>query len=357
MMYPYILDLQLFADNPNANIHVTELVDGHSGTEATTELSAEMKTYYEKDLLEAAEPALVYAQFGEKKSIPRNGGHTIEWRKMSNLPKIHDEELLEGVTPDGQQVTVEALTARVHQYGGYLTLSDWLDLTAIDPMQRAFAKRIGAQAGQTLDSVVRENLLTEPMFLYADKVDAEGNATEVTADSQIDNTALLTPDVVYRAVSILASNNARPIGDSYVAIVHPSVAVDFMRSEEWIEAQKYANPEKIYRGEIGMFGGVRFVQTTEAKIWGNAGAAGGADGNYSVYGTLFLADGAYSVTDIAGGGLEYIAKGLGSAGTEDPLNQRSTVGWKASLTAKVLYPEYMLWVKHGSKTMPTAKSN
>ena len=59
------------------NVHTT-------GTES---LSAEMKLYYDSELLHAAGPRLVHGQFGQKKPIPRGRGKTIEFRKFSQLPK------------------------------------------------------------------------------------------------------------------------------------------------------------------------------------------------------------------------------------------------------------------------------
>jgi N4-gp56 family major capsid protein len=59
---------------------------------------------------------------------------------------------------------------------------------------------------------------------------------------------------------------------------------------------------------------------------------------------------AYGITDIEGMGLEHIVKQRGSAGSADPLNQRSTVGWKATKTAERLVEEYMLRFEHSSET-------
>jgi N4-gp56 family major capsid protein len=95
-----------------------------------------------------------------------------------------------------------------------------------------------------------------------------------------------------------------------------------MRDPEWIDAHKYATPENLYEGEIGEIGGVRFVQTTEAKIY-----EGG------VFGTLVFGEGAYGTTEIAGGGMETIVKQKGSAGTADPLDQRSSVGYTLAFAA------------------------
>ena len=72
---------------------------------------------------------------------------------------------------------------------------------------------------------------------------------------------------------------------------------------------------------------------------------GGGKSGRAVYSTLVLADNAYGVTDIEGGGLQHIVKNLGSAGSADPLNQRATVGWKAIKTAERLVEPYMVRIE------------
>ena len=107
---------------------------------------------------------------------------------------------------------------------------------------------------------------------------------------------------------------------------------------------KVYDPKDWYEGEIGRIAGVRFVETTEAKIF-----TGG------VYSTLVLADNAYGVTDVEGGGLQHIVKQLGSAGTADPLNQRASVGWKAIKTAERLVEQFMVRIE--SKCTFTGAAN
>ena len=58
--------------------------------------------------------------------------------------------------------------------------------------------------------------------------------------------------------------NADPIGDSYIAIIHPYAAYDLKTCKEFIEAHKYADPDTMYRGEIGKLGNIRFIETSEA---------------------------------------------------------------------------------------------
>ena len=332
-----VLKLQLFAD---LNVQTT----------GTADLSVEMKTFYDMTLIDLAEPQLVHAQFGQKRPIPKNGGKTIEFRQFSALPKALTP-LTEGVTPNGRNVKATAKMAAISQFGDYVTVSDLLELTAIDNVILETTGLIASQAGRTLDTVVRNVILGGTNVLYQPKADG----TEVTSRSNLDKTCLLTPATVRRAAGILKRVNAPKIEGKYVSIIHPDVATDLMGTTEWQEAQKYVHPEKLYEGEVGELYGVRFVETTEAKIWKDSDDA--PDG-LGVYGCLFVAKNAYGVTDITGGGLEHIVKQKGSAGTADPLNQRSTIGWKENgYTACRLVEEYMLRVECTSSMSESAEAN
>ena len=75
--------------------------------------------------------------------------------------------------------------------------------------------------------------------------------------------------------------------------------------------------------------------------------SGASDGGL-VYSTLFLGQNAYGDVELSGGGLESIVKQRGSGGTADPLNQRSTVGWKAAKAAVILTDAFMIRVESRS---------
>ena len=308
------LDLQLFAE-----------------TNVTTEsgLSAENKTFYDMTLIDEAGPNLVHDQFAQKRPIPANGGKKIEFRKFAALPKA-TAPLTEGVTPGGKKLQVTTVDAEVAQYGDYIMQSDVLELTAIDNTIVEATKILGRQAGMTLDTITRNVMHTGTNVYYAPK----GDGTPVTSREELDDSCRLTVALVKRIVAFLRANNAPRINGDYVAIIHPYVAYDLMSDPEWIEAHKYATPENIYEGEIGKVAGVRFVETSEAKVY-----EGG------VFGCLFLGDGAYGVTEVTGGGLETIIKQKGSAGTADPLDQRSSIGWKALRTAQILVEPYLVRVE------------
>ena len=301
-----VFNLQAFANEVQ-----TTLLEG---------LSPEMKTFYDMALLDEAGPALVHEQFGKKKPIPQGGGKTIEFRKFLPLDKAM-APLTEGVTPNGKSLRVDTVTATISQYGDYITQSDMLELTSIDNTIVEATKLLGRQAGLTLDTVVRNILHSGTNVTYCPKV-VDGEETEITSRSALTEGCQLTVDVVMQVVAKLRAQNAPTIGGKYVAIIHPHVAYDLMRDPEWINAHKYATPENLYEGEIGEIAGVRFVQTSEAKIY---------DGG--IYGSLFMGADAYGVTEVTGGGLQTIVKQKGSAGTADPLDQRSSVGYTLAKVA------------------------
>lgn len=311
------------------------LFDGEPVINTTTSegLTDEMKTYYSDYLIDMAEPELVHDQFAQKHPIPKNGGKTIQFRKYSPLSSDINERLLtEGKTPGGQNLSMTVLEATVAQYGGYIELSDMLLLTAIDNNLVQATRLLGSQAGRVLDAITREEMANTTNEQFA-----SGNVSGMAQLSSTNKEHYLTVAAVKRAVRTLKRYNAPKIDGSYIAIVHTDVAHDLMNDPEWRYPHEYKDTENIYEGEIGKVHGVRFVETSEGKVYDKAGASGS-----DVYATFVFGADAYGTTDISGGGLEHIVKQLGSAGSSDPLNQRATVGWKATKVSKLLVPEYIV---------------
>ena len=322
------INLQLFAEM-------------NTNTTLSAGLSAENKTFYDKTLIVEAQANLIHDQFAQKRPIPKNGGKKAEFRKFASLPK-QTTPLTEGVTPDGKSLEVTAVEAEVSQYGDYVVYSDMLDLTAIDPVVTEAVKVLGNQAGITLDTITRNVLQSGTNVFYASK----GDGTEVTSRSGLDNTCVITAKDVKKMAAFLKKVNAPKIDGSYVAIVHPFVAFDLQNDPEWIQAHTYTDTENIYEGELGKLGGVRFFESSEAKIY--------ADG---VFGCLFLGANAYGVTEIEGGGLQTIIKQLGSSGVADALNQRASIGWKCAKTAEILIPSYLIRYECKSALSGEAEEN
>ena len=215
-------------------------------------------------------------------------------------------------------------------------------MTALDPVVNEATKLIARQAGETLDTITRDIINAGTNVMYA-----QGNASArptsrdgVTYTSATNNNNLTVNDIKL-AVRALKRQDAPKIRGDYVAIIHPDVAYDLMKDPEWLSPKQYVDTQDIYNGEIGKLYGVRFIENTRAKTF----TVGSGESAKTVYSTLVIGDDAYGTTKVANGGLEHIVKPLGSGGSSDPLNQRATVGWKATKTAKILVQQYMIRIE------------
>lgn len=351
---PFKLQPQLFSgDDP-------VVVNPNTQTTSTSGLSNENKTYYHDTLIDNAEPYLVHDQFAQEINIPEHGGKTVEVRYFDVLNK-NVTALTEGVTPDGTSLSMGVKNATVSQYGGYVTLSDVINVTAIDPMLVQATKAMGSQAGRSLDTITRNVITAGTNVLYCPgkeedpDYDGEGDAPIIdyqpTARAELNSTCKLDVDTILRAAAMLENNLAETINGSYVAIIHPLVKYDLMRNPEFIEWHKYASPEELFRGEIGMIGNVRFVVSTEARIV----KASSASDAMSVFITMVIGKDAYATTYARGLGLEHIVKPLGAG--EDPLNQRATAGWKATKAALRLKEQNMVRIESACTLGLSAAAN
>lgn len=302
-------------------------------TNASPAIDSSIQKYYDKKLLDRLVARFVHLQFGQKRPIPKNGGKTINFRKYSAFAAA-TSALTEGVTPAGKAISLSEKTATIAQYGDFVEVSDMLDMTHIDPVLDEVADILGEQAADTLDQIVRDIVAAGTNVQYANNA---------TSRNTVDGTDILTVDEIRQAVRTLKNNKVQPLGDGkYVAIIHPNAVYDLQGDDRWINANQYAGSTNIFSGEIGMIHGVRFVETTNTKIFAAAGT-----NNADVYATMVMGMDAYGIVDVAGSAaVQNIVKPHGSAGTADPLNQRATSGWKALFTACRLTEEAIVRIEH-----------
>lgn len=390
--------------NPNYNANLTT----SPGLEPATQ------EFYNRHLLEEIKPKLIHAQFGQQISIGRNRGKTVHFRKWTPFPAI-TQPLVEAIVPDGQTLAMTDMSATVDSYGGYVTISDQLDMTAIDPVVSETIELLADQGALSVDHIVRRELHGQ-----ATNVQYAGGAGSLGA---ITAANVLTMEEVRKAVRTLKKNKAKPFSRNgkqhYVAIVSPDTVFDLQADEKWEKVSLYQDKENIYSGEIGRMYGVVFVESLEAMTYGgmvmsaettvasyasgtktvvlnralnddeadalvaagvvsingNALSVASARGNtivldgtvgtapaagnaveivgpgsagVPVASTLVFGRDAYGVVSMDNANVQSIVKPAGSAGTADPLNQASTVGWKINnFGAKLLEPGWMVQILHG----------
>ena len=296
-------------------------------------LSAGMQTYYNRELLRTFEPNLVHLQFGDEHRMPPHSGLVMNMRKLIPL-ETNTKALSEGDPGESVMMAETEVTVQLQQYGEYARCTDKLDLTHLDMDIMRRTKLFGDAGARSIDAVVREELAKCANVIYAG---GKASRAELTAADK------LTSREPRKAVKTLKKNHAQTFGGYYVAIIGPDTMYDLQEDEAFVKVSQYQDKENIYMGEVGRLFGVRLVETTEAKIFEGTGADG-AD----VASVIVLGQYAYGVTSLKGAKPRVIVKPAGSAGTADPLDQISTVGWKMDgFGAKLLQPEYAVRIECG----------
>ncbi|MBQ7624288.1 MAG: N4-gp56 family major capsid protein [Clostridia bacterium] len=194
---------------------------------------------------------------------------------------------------------------------------DWKAPHTYANAENTYSGEIGKIAGCRFIETSEAKIFHAPDLLCADGETAPvRNLTAASSSSSGTKTVTVTEDMTAAQAQALVGRKV--IIGNYLYTVE-SVASKVLTLTENLAAAVAAN-DVLYPGEAG-------------------------DKGRDVYATLILGENAYGTTEIAGEGLSHIVKQLGSAGTADPLNQRATVGWKASKVAKRLVEEYMVRVE------------
>lgn len=284
-------------------------------TQTYGNLTAEQKTFYDRTLLSRLLPNLTFLKYGQKRPMPKNEGDTINFRRFNSLD-VPAASLTEGVTPDGDNLSITAVTATVAQEGNWVRLSDKISMVGIDPVLTESAALMGENAAKTLETRCADVIFKGTSQQFA------GGAASAAA---IAAGKVVNSKEIKKAVRTLRNNNAEPLeGGYYIGFCDPSVAYDLQNDSLWQDISKYNGAENIMKGEIGRIHGVRFILTTMCPTDATTATAG------TLHKTLIVGKDAYGVVDVNGSSKpEIIIKPTGSAGTEDPLNQRASVGWKA----------------------------
>ena len=305
-----------------SNGYVYNASDNTLGTSGNN-LSATKEKFYSDYVLKNAKANLVHNQFGDQFVIPRGNGKMVSVRGMNPYP-VATTPLQEGIPPAGNKMDLREVNCPVAQYGGYTPHTDMLSLINCNPLALMDSEELGSQAGRTVDILTREVLNAGTMVLYSPNV-IDGVENKVTSRGSLTTSAKFTLKDIFRAARFLKRNNAPTFeGGYYVAIVHPDVEMDVLTSKGFKETTVYTeHVKRLFTGEIGAVGSVRFVRSSEAKVFKGEGADG-----IDVYSTLVLGKHAYATAKIDGGNLKHIIKPLGSAGSADPLDQIASRGWK-----------------------------
>lgn len=278
LLKDFVFDLFMFdAATPTrgltaASIGVTE---GNQGTIATAtingvlpsggvaaKLAPAIMQVYSKEILFQAQPQLRFDQFATVRTeLGVQPGLSITLTRFNNLTA--GGPLTEGTRLVAQGLSASQIQLTVQEQGNAVSISELLLRSAFDNIMSVAATLLGFDVAKVLDSQLMNVCVSGTSVLYAGR-----------AISRVTTSAPFSTQLVKDMREALAVGNSPKISDSYICFVHPHQGREIRDDSAWITASNYANNGQIYRGEIGMYEDVRFIETTVMPIVSGAGAAG-----------------------------------------------------------------------------------
>lgn len=214
-------------------------------------------------------------------------------------------------------------------------ISDVADKQSFDSLVAEYMGNYEEAAADAFDILTRNEITGGTTIQYA---------STATARTGVGSGMRLNLAEVREAVTTLKRNDAKPVVDNkFICILHPDSATDMFSDSNVVNAFQYAQnrggDNALFTGVLGDLHGVRFIETTNARIRSSLGLSGA-----NIYQTILFGREAFGVIDYASMGMQVLQEGPG--GVTDPLRQHRTIGYKFSHAAAILNQNFLVSIEH-----------
>lgn len=297
-------------------------------TNTTSTRADEVMTFLSGKFLETAKEWLVHREGLQKGKQKKGSGVTTTFNRLTPLAKA-TTPLTQGTNPTEVSVSGTTVTLTLAEYGTTVKISKILKLASVDVDAEEKVELVGQNMGETLDELARDAMYSGATPLLASGKSA---LTDIAA------TDIFDAHEVRRTVKQLKKNKALRYNDGYyLGKIGPDTSLDLMEDAAWTGVNEYNHEGKaIYQGEVGRFGGARFLETTNQKS---------ESSTVDVYSNFIHGRGAVGEHDLEGDIPKLYIKVPNENDTSNPADRYSTISWAGSYVAKVLIALWIINVK------------
>lgn len=342
------------------------------GAAATTANPADFanrtQTLFNPKLLKALLNTLKLVQFGQSEGYSAIGDTIRFFRpRKASLSYINAQALTglaitplstptvltEGVKPTNlTEVGVGYLDIKMTQRAGYAELTDRLQALDLLNTLKVYSETMGQDAALDYDTVCR-NWLISGLF-NSDAQDNNGNdggfferfaGVTNTGDSSTDYAthqglskanAKMTRTAHLAMITQLKASKIPKISGRYVVMTCPQVIHDVRQDTTWVQTGQYQAKEQLFKDMVIELDGGVFVEQnnpfSEAAVYGTESVTDPGDG--LSWSNIYLGQGAFGIPNLTNkqaGGSQQAPKLiiLNQADKADPINQKTTIGWKS----------------------------
>ena len=295
----------------------------------TAQVPPEVRTYFDRLLLTLARPYYIYDMFAQKRTIPLNSGDQMIFRRYATFSAA-TVPLVDGTTPPGDSLAVTDFSTQIKWYGNFTVITDQVQFTVQDRVLNEATRVLSLQLGLTIDTLIRNMMVATASSISCSNGVNGNTPTEITtADIKNAVRALRLGNARLMTKPIPGENRfaTSPVRSSYWGFMDVTLQPDLEACSDFLSAANYPNPMDALEAEWGSTNNVRWLLST------NGYATSAAT---PVWNSIILGQEAYGVVKLGSKEAEFIVKPLGSSGTEDPLNQRGSVGYKYPFATRLL---------------------
>lgn len=268
-----------------------------TNTSSSAGLAHLASIYYKRKGLDRLMKKFIFRQVCMDDMLPKANGKTVQFYRYSNFG-TNTTPTVEGTVGTGLSMTSKVLGATVSQYSAFITISDLVNLTAIDSQVTSASDLLGYQAGLSVDTMTRNVI---------DDCHTGTNQTLLgtylrVADLRASRHGLQAIDV-------------EPFEDNnFFAILHPFVSYDLVNDPAAVglaDIYKYTDPKGSPlikyedRGVITHVAGCKVVESTNVYQ--------GTSGSNTTYRVYIFGKGAVGCVDL---------EGRSPSNVQDPSKQR-----------------------------------
>ena len=301
--------------------------------------------------LKHAEHPIVFNKLGQVERVPKNKGLSIKWRRWVPFDPI-TTALTEGVTPSSQKLAVVDVTATLGQYGGWSEITDVIQDTHEDPILQGMMQVHGQQASESFEALTYLTLRAGTNVVYANGSARNAVNTKISLGKVRSAVRTLNKNKCRKKTTILAPSvnyKTQAIEAAYVAVCHTDLEPDIRDLPGFVPVSQYGSRQTICPQEFGSVENVRFITTTIATPFADAGGLGGnavlstTGTNADVYPVLIFGEDAYGTVALKGkDSAEILVRNPGKPENGNELGQRGSVGWKGWHVAARLNEAWMV---------------
>lgn len=259
------------------------------------QLTTAVRDIYSREIFFQAQPRLKFAQFAKvRRDFQAIRGGTIVFTKYNNLSG--GGEVAEDANINRGSLASSEVSISVTEQGNAVTLTEKLLQLSFQDVMGDASRLLANDLAISIDTMLRDAALQTPNAMFGDG-STLANVTDF--NTATGTTGQFSVETVRSAVEFLSNNNAPRIqGEYYVCFATAKQIRQIKSDADWLEVNKYNGRRQIYAGEVGMYDGVVFIETTQMPSYDTAAeavAAGWSD--VTVNGTqeaVFFGENAYA---------------------------------------------------------------